>query len=128
MKFRSGDMLVMDDRNGVLRNGVLKLQIIGRNDVPRVERAGRRWDDGATVMLKGADVAEFLDALRSTSGEYEIGDSGLSIKFEYDSPPASGLETPDLVLSAKGMSARLTWPERTLLIYAIWDLAWKMFM
>lgn len=46
MKLRSGDMLAMEYRNGVLQNGVLqnvglKLQLIGRNEVPRVEREGR---------------------------------------------------------------------------------------
>lgn len=128
MKLRSGDMLVMDDRNGVLQNGVLKLQIIGRDDVPRVEKEGRGWSDGATVILIGADVAEFLDVLGNTSGEYEIGDSGLSVKVEYDAAPFSCSELPALVLSAKGVSAKLTWHERTLLMYAVRSFAWKMFM
>lgn len=128
MKLRSGDMLIMDDRNGVLRNGVLKLQIIGRIIVPRVEREGRGWGDGATVVLDGADVAEFMEALGNISGEYGIGDSGLSTKVEYEAPPGSVLELPFLVLSAKGVSVRLTWPERTLLIYAVRDLAWRMFL
>lgn len=123
MKLRSSDMLIMD-----YGNNALKLQIIGRDYVPRVEKEGRGWRDGATVMLKGADVAEFLDALCNTSGEYEIGDSGLSMKVSYNDPSASGRELPGLVLSAKGVSARLTWPERTLLMYAVRDFAWKMFM
>lgn len=123
MKLRGGDMLIMDEGDGML-----KLQIIGRDDVPRVEKEGRGWRDGATVLLKGADVAEFLDALGNTSGEYEIGDSGLSMKVSYNDFSASGRELPVLVLSAKGVSARLTWPERTLLRYAVRDLAWKMFM
>lgn len=127
MKFRSGDMLVIDDRNVVMRNGVLKLQIIGRNDVPRVEREGRGWGDGAAVVLVGADVAEFLDALNNSSGEHVIGDSGLSMKVEYEAPPGSVLELPYLVLSAKGVSVRLTWPERTLLVYAVRSIAWRMF-
>lgn len=123
MKCRSGDMLVMDDRNGVL-----KLQIIGRNDVPRVEREGRGWGDGATVVLEGADVAELLDVLGNVSGGYGIGDSGLSVKVEYNDRSADVRELPVLVLSAKGVSARLTWPERTLLKYAVRDLAWRMFV
>lgn len=128
MKLKSGDMLIMDDRNGVLQNGVLKLQIIGRDLVPRVEREGRGWNDGATVVLSGADVAEFLDVIRQLSGEYVVGDSGLSVKVEYVDSPGSGLERLVLVLSAGGVSARMAWPERTLLIHAIQNLAWKMFM
>lgn len=120
MKLRSGDMLIIVDH----WNNALKLQIIGRDDVPRVEKEGRGWSDGATVLLKGADVAEFMEALESTYGEYEIGDIVLSVKFEYDDT----LGSDSVVLSAKGVSVRLTWPERTLLMYAVRGLAWKMFM
>lgn len=122
MKLRGGDMLIMDEGNGML-----KLRIIGRDDVPRVEREGYGWSDGATVLLKGADVAEFLDALGNTSGEYKIGDSGLCVKVEYDARPASGMDFPVLVLSAKNVSARLTWPERALLVCAFRGFAWNMF-
>jgi hypothetical protein len=129
MKLKSGDMLIMFHQNGVL-----KLQVIGRDDTPRVEREGRGWSDGATAMLNGADVAELLDALGNSFGEYDIGDSGLSMKVDYNDPSASGRELPVLVLTAKKLyakgdvSARLTWPERTLLMYAVRDFAWKMFM
>jgi predicted secreted protein len=118
MKLKGGDMLVMD-----ARNGTLSLQIIGRNDVPRVEREGRGWRDGATALLKGTDVAEFLDMISGVAGGREIGDSGLSMEFEYDA--ASELYV--LVLSVECVSARLTWPERTLLMHAVRDLAWRMF-
>lgn len=128
MKLRSGDMLVMD-----YGYDALKLQIIGRDDVPRIEKEGRGWSDGATAILKGADAAEFLDALGNTSGEYEIGDIGLSVKVEYDVRPVSGIASPVLVLSAKDVSAkvvsvRLTWPERALLVCAFRGFAWKLFM
>lgn len=119
MKLKNGDMLVMD-----IGNGAIKLQIIGQDDVPRVEREGRGWSDGATVRLKGADVAEFLDVISGAFGGREIGDSGLSAEFVYDE--ISELDV--LVLSAKGVTARLTRPERTLLLYAIRNLAWRMFM
>lgn len=122
MKLRSGGILIMDHGNDAL-----KLQIIGRDDVPRVEREGRGWRDGATVILKGADVAEFLDALSDISGKYGIGDSGLSLEVDYNDPSARGRELPVLVLSAKDVSTRLTWPERTLLMHAVRDLAWRMF-
>lgn len=95
MMLSSGDMLVMDSKNGAL-----KLQV-----------------NGATTLLKGADVAEFLNTLNNTSGEHVVGDSGLSVEVVYD----------DFVLSAKDVSARLTRPERTLLVYAVRDLAWRMF-
>lgn len=123
MKLKSGDMLVME-----VGNNALKLQIIGRDDVPRVESEGRGWNDGATAILSGADVAEFLDVLDYTFSEYGIGDSGLSVKVEYYTRPTSGIELPVLVLSAKDVSVRLTWSERTLLMHAIRSLAWKMFM
>ena len=118
MKLKYGDMLVMN-----FENGALSLQLIGRNDVPRVEREGRGWRDGATVLLKGADVAEFLDVTGGSAGGREIGDSGLSVEFEYDGLLGSTAFT----LSAEGVSVELTWPERTLLLYAIRSLAWKMF-
>lgn len=123
MKLKSGDMLLMEAGNNELR-----IQLIGRDDVPRVEREGRGWRDGATVMLKGADAAEFLDTIRQLSGEYVVGDRGLYVKVEYVDIPGSSLERPVLVLSAGDVSARLTWPERTLLIHAVRNLAWKMFM
>ena len=117
MKLRYGDMLVMH-----VENGALSLQLIGRGDVPRVEREGRGWNDGATALLKGADAAEFLDVLSGTAGGREIGDSGLSTEFRHDTP---GLGV--LVLSAEGVSVWLTWPERTLLLYAVRGLAWRLF-
>lgn len=123
MKLKSGDMLVMN-----VENGAMALQIIGRNDVPHVEKEGRGWRDGTTALLKGADVAEFLDVLSGTAGGHEIGDSGLSVEFEYDDIS----ELNVLVLSAKSLSdksvsARLTWPERMLLLYAVRSLAWRLF-
>lgn len=66
--------------------------------------------------------------IRQLSGEYVVGDSGLSVKVEYVDIPGSGLTRPVLVLSAGGVSVRLTWPERMLLIHAVHNLAWKMFM
>lgn len=123
MKLRSGDMLIMD-----YWNDALKLQIIGRDDVPRVEKEGRGRRDGSTAILKGADAAEFLDAIEQLSGEYVVGGPRLSVKVEYEAPPGSVLELPFLVLSAGGVSVRLTWPERTLLIHAVRNLSWKMFM
>lgn len=123
MKLKYGDMLAMR-----AENGTLSLQLIGRNDVPRVEREGRGWNDGATVLLKGADVAEFLDVLvldvlGGAAGGREIGNSGLSMEFECDD--ISGIDV--LVLSAEGVSVRLTRPERALLLYAVRDLAWRLF-
>ena len=124
MKLKCGDMLIMDEGNGTL-----KLQIIGRDDVPRVEKEGRGWRDGATALLKGADVAEFLNALSNNiSGEYAVGESGLSMKVEYNKLTASVLDTPLLVLSAKGVSAKLTWSERTMLVWAVRGFAWRIFM
>jgi hypothetical protein len=124
MKLKSGDMLFMD-----YGSDALKLQIIGRGDVPRVEREGRGWRDGDTVLLKGTNVADFLDALDYTSGMYVLGGSGLSVKIGYNnSLPAHGRETSFVVLFTKDVSVKLTWPERTLLMYAVRNFAWKMFM
>lgn len=119
MKLKHGDMLIMD-----VENGTLKLQVIGRNDVPRVEREGRGWSDGATALLNGADMAEFLDVISGLSGNgCEIGASGLSVGFEYDDT----LNLTVLVLTVEGVSVWLTWPERGLLLYAVRSLAWRMF-
>ena len=122
MKLKSGDMLIMDERNAML-----KIQIIGRDDVPRVEREGRGWRDGAMAVLKGADVAVFQDALDNASGEFVIGDSGLSMKIKCDKLSASGWELPCIVLSIKGVSVELARPERTMLVWAVRGLAWRMF-
>ena len=123
MKLKSGDMLIMDERNAML-----KIQIIGRDDVPRVEREGRGWSDGATVMLKGADVAVFQGALDNVFGEYLIEDSGLTVKVGNKILPIRGRETQCLVLSIKGVSVELTWHERTMLMWAVRGLAWRMFV
>jgi hypothetical protein len=111
-------MLIMN-----VENGAMALQIIGRDDVPRIEKEGRGWRDGAMTVLTGADVAKFLDVISGTNGEYEIGDSGLSMEFEYDDTLGSDL----VILSVGKVSVRLTWPERSLLLYAIRNLAWKLF-
>ena len=112
MKLKSGDMLIMN-----VENGAMALQIIGRGDVPRVEKEGRGWRDGATAILGGADVAELLYALGCDSGGGEIRDTGLSVKFWH------GV----IVLSVDGHSAELSWPERVLLLHAIRNRAWKLF-
>ena len=122
MKLESGDMLIMNEGNATL-----KIQIIGHDDVPRVEREGRGWRDGATVMLKGTDVAVLQGALDNTFGEYLIGDSGLTVKAGNKILPIRGRETQCLVLSIKDVSVELTWHERTMLVWAVRGLAWRMF-
>lgn len=112
MKLKSGDMLTMN-----VENGAMTLQIIGRNDVPRVEKEGHGWSDGAKAILDGADVAELLYAVGCESGGGEIRDTGLSVKFWH------GV----IVLSVGGHSAELSLPERVLLMHAIQSNAWRVF-
>ena len=113
MKLKSGDMLIMN-----VENGAMVLQIIGRSNVPRVEKEGYYdWRDGAKVILGGADVAELLYAIGCDNGGGEIRDTGLSVKFWH------GI----IVLSADGHSAELSWPERALLMHAIRSHAWRLF-
>ena len=112
MKLKSGDMLIMN-----VENGAMTLQIIGRDDVPRVEKEGRGWNDGAKAILDGADVAELLYAIGCDSGGGEIRDTGLSVKFWH------GVT----VLSVDGHSAELSWPEKALLMHAIKSQVWRLF-
>lgn len=118
MKLKSGDMLIMN-----VENGAVALRIIGRDDVPRVEKEGYGWRDGAKVILGGADVAELLYMIAASDKGGEIGGTGLSVKFGRGAIP--GLW--HLVLSADGHSAELSWPERVLLMHAIRSHAWRLF-
>ena len=118
MKLKSGDMLTVN-----VENGAMTLQIIGRNDVPRVEKEGYGWRDGAKAILDGADVAELLYVIGSSSEGVEIGDTGLSVKFRRGVIP--GLW--NLVLSVDGHSAELSWPERVLLMHAVRSHAGRLF-
>ena len=118
MKLKSGDMLTMN-----VENGAMTLQIIGRGDVPRVEKEGRGWNDGAKAILGGADVAELLYVIGSSGEGGEIGDTGLSVKFRR----GVTLGLWHLVLSVDGHSAELSWPERVLLMHAIRSHAWRLF-
>ena len=112
MKLKSGDMLTVN-----VENGAMTLQIIKRDDVPRVEKEGRGWRDGAKAILDGADVAELLYAVGCESGGGEIRDTGLSVKFWH------GV----IVLSVDGHSAELSRPEKALLMHAIQNHAWRLF-
>lgn len=112
MKLKSGDTLFMN-----VENGAMALQIIGRSDVPRVEKEGRGWRDGAKAILDGADVAELLYAIGCDSWGGEIRDTGLSVKSWH------GVT----VLSVDGHSAELSRPERVLLMHAIRGHAWRLF-
>lgn len=118
MKLRDGDMLIMNDQNGTV-----SLQLIGRDDVPRVEKEGYGWNDGATAWLKGTDMAEFLDTISGCAGHRTIGEDGLVVSIEWDDLS----DNTYLVLSVKSVSVRLTWSERALLLYAIRSIAWRMF-
>ena len=112
MKLKSGDMLIMN-----VENGAMTLQIIGRGDVPRVEKEGHGWSDGAKAILDGADVAELLYVVDCESRGGEVRDTGLSVKFRH------GV----IVLSVDGHSAELSWPEKELLLCAIQNRAWRLF-
>lgn len=118
MKLKSGDMLTVN-----VENGAVALRIIGRNDVPRVEKEGYGWRDGAKAILDGTDVAELLYMIAASDRGGEIGGTGLSVKFGRGAIP--GLW--HLVLSADGYSAELSWPERVLLMHAIRSHAWRLF-
>ena len=118
MKLKSGDMLTVN-----VENGAMTLQIIGRGDVPRVEKEGYGWRDGAKVILGGADAAEFLDVISGTSGGGEIGGTGLSVKFGHNVTSRFW----HLVLSVDGHSAELSWPERVLFLHAVRSHAWRLF-
>lgn len=124
VKLASGDMV----RFEVGSNGKAVLQVIGRDDVPRVEKEGRGWRDGDTAVLTGPDVATLLHVATLPHFDGFVveqgrpGTSSLVVATGYDD--TGGIR---MTLVGDTCSATLNAPERVMLVEAIKSQVWRMF-
>lgn len=123
VKLASGDMVRFETGN----DGKAVLQVIGRDDVPRVEKEGRGWRDGDTVVLTGAGVALFLYRLTTANADGCVqagvpGSSKLLVNTLHDElgRVTVVLETDDNVIHLKAY-------ERDMLVDAINSRTWRLF-
>lgn len=123
VKLVSGDMVRFETGN----NGEAVLQVIGRDDVPRVEKEGRGWRDGDTAVLTGSEVALLLYRLTTANADGCVvagvpGSSKLLVNTLHDElgRVTVVLETDDNVIHMKAY-------ERDMLVDAINSQVWRLF-
>lgn len=125
VKLASGDMVRFEIGN----DGKAVLQVIGRDDAPRIEKEGRGWRDGDTAVLTGSEVALLLYRLTTanadgcvTTGATGSGSSRLLVNTLHDElgKVTVVLETDDNVIHMKAY-------ERDMLVDAINSQVWRMF-
>lgn len=123
VKLASGDMIQFD----INRFGKATLRVIGRDDVPRIEKEGCGWDDGDTVALDGSDVALFLHRLWVGSPSTLCvvaggsGSSKLLVGTRHDEPGVT------FVLETDVNTIHMKSYERDMLMYAIKSQVWRLF-
>lgn len=122
VKLVSGDMV----RFGVDSSKAL-LQVIGRDDAPRIEKSGYGWSDGDTAVLTGSDVALLLYRLTTANADGCVvagvpGSSKLLVGTLHDElgKVTVVLETDNLVVHMKAY-------ERDMLVEAINSQVWRLF-
>jgi hypothetical protein len=123
VKLASGDMVRFETGN----NGEAVLQVIGRDDAPRIEKEGRGWRDGDTVVLTGSEVALLLYRLTTANADGSVvvgaqGSSKLAVFTEHDElgRVTVVLETDDNVILMKAY-------ERDMLVTALESQVWRLF-
>ena len=125
IKLASGDMMRFEIGNG----GKAVLQVIGRVDVPRIEKSGYGWRDGDTAVLTGSDVALLLYRLSTgnadgcvTTGATGPGSSKLIVSTMHDElgKVTVVLETDNNVIHMKAY-------ERDMFVSAVESQAWRLF-
>lgn len=124
VRLASGDMMRFD----IDGRGKAVLQVIGRDDVPRIEKAGRGWNDGDTVVLSGSDLALFLHRLWEASPVTRCvvtggsGSSKLLVGTRSDETGGTvfALETDVNTVHMKAY-------ERDMLMSAIKSQVWRLF-
>lgn len=123
VKLASGDMV----RFGVDSSKAL-LQVIGRDDAPRIEKSGYGWSDGDTAVLTGSDVAMLLHVATLPHFDgfvVEQGRSGTSsLVVATGCDDAGGIR---MTLVGDTCSATLNAPERVMLVEAIKSQVWRLF-
>jgi len=122
VKLASGDML----RFSVGSDKAL-LQVIPRDDAPRIEKERRGWRDGDTVVLTGSEVALLLYRLTTANADGSVvagaqGSSKLAVFTKHDElgRVTVVLETDDYVIHMKAY-------ERDMLVEAINSQVWRLF-
>ena len=124
VKLASGDMVRFETGN----NGEAVLQVIGRDDAPRIEKEGRGWRDGDTVVLTGSEVALLLYRLTTANADGSVvaagaqGSSKLAVSTEHDE-----LGRVTVVLTTDGNMIRMKAYERDMLVDAMNSQVWRMF-
>lgn len=124
VKLASGDMIRFDI-NG---RGKPVLHVIGRDDVPRIEKSGWGWDDGDTVVLTGSELALFLHRLWEASPSTRCvvaggsGSSKLLVSTQTDE--LGGLV---FVLETDVNTIHMKAYERDMLMSAIKSQVWRLF-
>ena len=123
VKLASGDMVRFETGN----NGEAVLQVIGRDDAPRIEKEGRGWRDGDTAVLTGADVALLLYRLTTANADGCVvagvpGSSKLLVNTLHDE-----LGRVTVVLEMDDVVAHMKAYERDMLVSAIESQIWRLF-
>jgi len=124
VKLASGDMVRFETGN----NGEAVLQVIGRDDAPRIEKEGRGWRDGDTVVLTGSDVAMLLHVAMLPHFDGFVVEQGRpgtsSLVVATGCDDTGGIR---MTLVGDTCSATLNGPERVMLVEAINSQVWRMF-
>lgn len=127
VKLASGDMVQFVVGGVGSSAGKALLRVIGRDDVPRIEKSGYGWNDGDTAVLTGSDVALFLYRLTTANADGCVmagvpGSSKLLVNTLHDElgRVTVVLETDDYVIHMKAY-------ERDMLVEAINSQVWRLF-
>ena len=124
VRLASGDMIRFD----IGSRGKAVLQVIGHDDVPRIEKEGCGWNDGDTVVLSGSGLALFLHRLREASPVTRCvvtGGSGSSKLMVSTRSDAAGGAV--FVLETDVNTVHMEAYERDMLMSAIKSQTWRIF-
>ena len=122
VKLASGDMVRFEiDANAAV------IQVIGRDDAPRIKKEGRGWRDGGTAVLTGSEVALLLYRLTTANADGCVvagvpGSSKLLVNTLHDE-----LGRVTVVLEMDDVVAHMKAYERDMLVSAIESQAWRLF-
>lgn len=104
------------------------LQVIGRDDVPQIEREGCGWNDGDTVVLTGSELALFLHQLWEASPSTRCATAGGSGSSKLlVSTQTDELGRLEFVLETDVNTIHLKAYERDMLMSAIKSRVWRLF-
>ena len=127
VKLASGDMVRFVIGSVGSSAGKALLQVIGRDDAPRIEKSGYGWNDGDTAVLTGSEVALLLYRLTTANADGCVqagvpGSSKLLVNTLHDElgKVTVVLETDDNVIHMKAY-------ERDMLVTALGSQVWRLF-